>query len=334
MIPPRIMVDSCLGLLIVEQEHAGIRLVHFSPQEYFQVHRHDIFSGGDLMLATTCLTYATFSTVLYRFQDEQADLPSLLEEFPLLAYRSSHWDNHAARSMDPAIRELAMNFLSKCGGVIGASKIADWGTERIAPRFIPSGFPKFRPAGNSLHCVSMFGLTELIPDLIHKGASIEEWNHRGHSPLHEAIIFNQPETALALLEEGANVEQLNYGCNTALFLASASQHTELLELLLKHRAYPNVRHEDDWSPLQNASDKGHLKAVSLLLDHGASLTQTSDRILTSLHRAAGRGHFDIVICYCYRAQQLTLRPPVDGHLCMVPRAVVGPMWSSSYCAME
>jgi ankyrin repeat protein len=291
MISPRIIVESCLGLLVIEQENSAIRLVHFSLQEYLQTHRQDLFPNGDLTLAATCLTYSTFSSVLHRFQDNQADLASLVQDYPLLAYSCNHWGHHAGLSMTPTIRKLAMKYLSEKARVVGASKIMDWGSERIAPSHESQ---HLFATGNSLHCVSMFGLAELIPDLVRKGASIRELDHRGNSPLHEATYFTQFETASALLKEGATVDEVNYEWNTALFLASASGHVELLELLLKCEANPNAICKHNWTPLHKAADCGHLKAVELLLDHGASLTKASSRGLTALHRASGRGHLEMV----------------------------------------
>lgn len=291
MISPRIIVESCLGLLVIEQENSAIRLVHFSLEEYLQSHRQNLFPNGDLALAATCLTYSTFSSILLRFQDNQADLASLVQDYPLLAYSCNHWGHHAKLSMTPMIRELAMKFLSNKARVAGASKITDWVFER---KVWLHKIQHLLSTGNSLHCVSMFGLAELIPDLLRKGASMREKNQRGNSPLHEAIYFAQLEAANALLTEGSTVDEENYESNTALFLASASGHVELLELLLRFQANPNARCKDGWTPLHKAADCGHLKAVELLLDHGASLTGTSARGLAALHRASGRGHLEVV----------------------------------------
>lgn len=301
MVSPRIIVESCLGLLVIEQENSAIRLVHFSLEEYLQTHRQNLFPNGDLTLAVTCLTYSTFSSILLCFQDNQADLASLVQDYPLLAYSCNYWGHHAGLSMTPTIRELAMKFLSEKARVVGVSKITDWGFERKA---LLHEYQHLLTTGNPLHCVSMFGLAELIPDLIRKGASVREQNQRGNSPLHEATYFTQIEAANALLKEGAAVDQENYDSNTALFLASASGHVELLELLLKFEANPNARCRDCWTPLHKAADCGHLKAVELLLDHDASLTQASSRGLTALHRASGRGHLEVVQLLLSRCSEL------------------------------
>ena len=230
MISPRIVVESCLGLLVIEQENSVIRLVHFSFQEYLQTHRDNLFPNGDLTLAAICLTYSAFSSISHRFQDNQADLASLVQDYPLLTYTCHHWGHHAKLSMTPRIRELAMKYLSEKARVVGASKITDWCSERSTPSHESQ---HLFPIGNALHSVSMFGLAELIPELVRKGVSLRELDHRGNSPLHEATYFAQIETASVLLKEGVRVDKVNRERNTALFLASASGHVELLELLLK-----------------------------------------------------------------------------------------------------
>lgn len=291
MVSPRVIVESCLGLLVIEQDSSAIRLVHFSLQEYLQSHRQDLFPDGDLTLAATCLTYSNFSSILDGFQAYRPDFARLVQNYPLLAYSCSHWGHHAVLSMTPTIRELAMAYLSEKARVVGASKITDWGSGHNT---LLRESRNFSPAGNSLHCVSMFGLAEFVPDLIRKGASVRELNYRGSSPLHEATHLAQVETAIVLLKEGANVDEVNLDGNTPLFLASASGHTELLKVLLKCKANPNARCKDNWMPLHKAADCGQLMAVELLLNHGASLTKASVKGLTALHRASGRGHLAVV----------------------------------------
>ena len=291
MVSPRIIVESCLGLLVIEHENSAIRLVHFSFQEYLQLHRQELFPDGDLTIAATCLTYLSFSSVLQCFQHNSTDLTGLLRDYPLLAYSCHYWGYHAGLTMTPTVRELAMKFLSEKTRVVGASKITDWNSERLV---LSHGPKRSLPAGNALHCASMFGLSDLIPELVHNGASITQWDHRGNTPLHEAVYFTQVETVRVLLEAGAAVDEDNSQGNTALFLASASGHVGLMELLLKSGANPNARCKHDWTPFHKAADCGHLKGVELLLANGGSLIVHSSRGLTALHRACGRGNVDVV----------------------------------------
>lgn len=287
LISPRIIVESCLGLLIIEQENAAVRLVHLSLQEYLQGRRQDLFPSGDSMLAATCLTYSSFVPTLPRLRMNQADLASLVRQYPLLGYSSSHWGYHAAADMTPLIRELAMKLLSDKARVMTTLTIAYWDLGRLMVLLETACLPL---KGNSLHCVSMFGMRELIPDLVRSGADIRKRNDCGNSPLHEATYFSQPGAVESLLKEGAVVDQENSNGNTALFLAAASGHREMLELLLDYGANVNANCRDNWMPLHKASDSGHLEAVEVLCEHGASLTLGSARGLTALHRASGRGH--------------------------------------------
>ena len=99
-------MESYLGLLVIEQENSAIRLVHFSFQKFLQTHRQDLFPDGGSTLAVICLTYSSFSSVLHRFQDGQADLASLAQDYRLLPYSCQHWGHHTRFSMNPTIREL------------------------------------------------------------------------------------------------------------------------------------------------------------------------------------------------------------------------------------
>jgi hypothetical protein len=62
VLTPEDLVSVCAGLVTVDQESAVIRLVHYTTQEYFERTGDAWNPGGRLHVATTCLTYLSFST--------------------------------------------------------------------------------------------------------------------------------------------------------------------------------------------------------------------------------------------------------------------------------
>jgi hypothetical protein len=58
------LVSVCAGLVVVDQESAIIRLVHYTAQEYLEQTVDAWNPGGRLHLATTCLTYLAFDVFM------------------------------------------------------------------------------------------------------------------------------------------------------------------------------------------------------------------------------------------------------------------------------
>jgi hypothetical protein len=57
------LISVCAGLVVVDQESDLIRLVHYTTQEYFE-RTGDVWNpGGQEHIATTCLTYLSFSAL-------------------------------------------------------------------------------------------------------------------------------------------------------------------------------------------------------------------------------------------------------------------------------
>ena len=62
----------------------------------------------------------------------------------------------------------------------------------------------------------MFGQTEAARLLVENGASLDQTNGDGSTPLHVAAFFCHPETVQFLLEQGADLEVRNSYGKTAL----------------------------------------------------------------------------------------------------------------------
>jgi hypothetical protein len=291
MVPVRSIIEGCSGLVVIDHESSTVRLVHFSLQEYLQVRRQALFPGGDSVIAMTCLTYLSFAWIEAAFRDKDTILKRLIEEFPLLDYSSHFWGYHAKATLTVEVRELAMCYLKKIARIECAARIRDLKSSPYVPKI---SVWRYLNDENALHCVSYFGLHELIPPLIQRGVFLQEFNTHGNEPLHEAVCAGEVETAAVLLEHGANVNSYNEDGYTPLALASSLGNEKLIKLLLRHGANPDMSQKDDWTALHFAADHGHLGAVKLLLDLGCSKNSKSSRGLTALNRAAGRGHTDVV----------------------------------------
>ncbi|RPA78860.1 hypothetical protein BJ508DRAFT_328893 [Ascobolus immersus RN42] len=53
----QVILESCLGLILHEEESGTVRFFHFSVWEFFQNHHEGYFPGGEVSMSETCLTY-------------------------------------------------------------------------------------------------------------------------------------------------------------------------------------------------------------------------------------------------------------------------------------
>jgi ankyrin repeat protein len=79
-----------------------------------------------------------------------------------------------------------------------------------------------------------------IAALLAAGADVNEGNHRGSTPLHQAAYANQPEIAALLIEKGAALDAEAHGAGgTPLIFALFWGHREVADLLGRHAVAPN-----------------------------------------------------------------------------------------------
>jgi ankyrin repeat protein len=292
LIPIKTIVESCSGLVVIDHESSTVRLVHFSFQEYLQVRRKFLFPAGDSIIASICLTYASFRRLSsISSEDSVTALKYLAQDYPLLGYSYHHWGYHAKADLNMEMKELVMQFLTEPSHTLWDAFVQALSNPRYS---LSSSSWAQLSEGNSLHCIARFGLFQLIPSIIQTGALPNTLDHHGNTPLHEATLFGQMEAAKVLLEHGAEIDAYNDDANTSLFIACSAGDEELIALFLKFGAEPDMPCKDGWTSLHRAAHYGHLGAVKLLLKNGASQRSKSSRGVTALHRAAGRGHNEVV----------------------------------------
>jgi len=103
------------------------------------------------------------------------------------------------------------------------------------------------------------------------------------------------EAATKLLQRGASVNQRDGLGGTPLHDAAWSGDEPMAELLLKFKADPNAKHREGGStPLHYAVVTNHPGLVALLLKRGADARLTSAGGATALHLAANRGYVEII----------------------------------------
>jgi hypothetical protein len=115
------LLSVCAGLVVVDQESAVIRLVHYTTQEYFE-HIRDLWNpDARLHIASTCLTYLSFSIFNTGSCSSDKELEERLQKHAFLDYAAKHWGEHAG-TVEDQICELACSFLPNPGLVSCATQ--------------------------------------------------------------------------------------------------------------------------------------------------------------------------------------------------------------------
>ncbi|XP_023555137.1 ankyrin repeat domain-containing protein 65 [Octodon degus] len=138
------------------------------------------------------------------------------------------------------------------------------------------------------------GSPGLVTQLLRQGASVDERDAAGRTPLHLAVLRGHAPLLHLLLRRGhakALRLLLAHGAraDSALGLAAGLGHLEVMEVLLDHGADPDARDPHGRSALHRAATGGHLPAVHLLVACGAAVDARDSLDFTPLHRAARGG---------------------------------------------
>ena len=302
---PKIIVESCLGLVVIDEKSSTVRLVHYALQEYLHTRESiSIHSQNEeseitkILLTYICLEDPSSRTVHGPDDDDQARAPNTLHVlcYSFLEYASRNWGHHAKLASANDIQVPALNFLRDAPKVERANQsmasVLHHTSDEVCRDFGVQVSNRSKRTG--LHILAGFGLSELMLLLLDEGADVDAVDELGNTPLHAVAVSGSIEAARVLLYRSAEVDSTNFDYNTPLFVAVSFSHYDLALELLTRGANPNSQCVDCWSPLHKAADNDNISIARLLLDHGASVSSESARGLIPLHRAAGRGNLVMI----------------------------------------
>ena len=287
------LLSVCAGLVVVDQESAIIRLVHYTIQEYFERIRDTWNPGARLHIASTCLTYLSFSIFKTGPCSSDEEFEERLRGSQLLDYAAKHWGEHALIA-EGEICELACSFLSCKELVSCATQVL------LRPKYTYQGYSQEYPKDSTgLHLVARFGLAIILEALLlnqvgETALVLERRDSEGKTLLCLAAEHGHERMVKLLLDKGADVNAQDGEYGNALRAASARGHETVVKLLLDRNANVNAQGRRYGNALQQASAKGHKAVVKLLLDRGADVNAQGRRYDNALQAASAGGYEAVV----------------------------------------
>ena len=280
------IVSVCAGLVVVDQESAVIRLVHYTTQEYFERTGDAWVPDGQLRIARTCLTYLCFGVFQSGGCSNDEEFEKRLQTHQFLDYAAKHWGSHA-RAVEADVADQVCTFLN--------SSSLSCATQVLrVPVYKYRGYSKDYPTTTPLHELAHFGLATIAEKIVSAPGPITVMvnakNNRGDAPLILAASQGHCEMVKMLLDNKADVNAQGGYYGSALQAASARGHEQVVKMLLDDKADVNAQGGYYCSALQAASARGHEQVVKMLLDNKADVNAQGGRYRSALHAAAYIGH--------------------------------------------
>jgi ankyrin repeat protein len=285
------IVSVCAGLVVVDQESAIIRLVHYTTQEYFERISSRLNPNGQLEIAQTCLTYLSFSVFESGRCATDEEFEERLCQHELLDYAAKHYGEHI-RSVDAKVAYLACTLVTQSGIFPCAAQVL------FVPSYKYRGYSTLSPAVTGLHWIARFGLCDAAKEFLRikedETCAVNARDSNGEGSLLYAVKHGHCEMAELLLDKGANVHAQGGHYGNALYAASCKGHEAVVELLLDKGANVNTQGGHYGNALQAALSEGHEAVVKLLLDKGADVNAQGGFYGNALQAALFRGREAVI----------------------------------------
>jgi ankyrin repeat protein len=286
------LVSVCAGLVVVDQESAIIRLVHYTTQEYFESLSSYFNPATQLLIAKTCLTYLSFSVFESGSCATDEDFEERLHQHELLDYAARYCGEHA-KCVEPKVAEGVRSFLTHDGLLASSVQVL-----YAEPSYKYQGYSGRGLGFTGLHWAARFGLCEVAKGYLRlKGEDVHAVNvvdSEGRDSLMIAADYGHYEMAKLLLDMGAQANAHGGYHGTAFQAASYGGHEAVVRLLLDKGANINAQGGFYGTALEAALYGGYEAIVKLLLEKGADINAQGEYYGNALQAASSGGHEALV----------------------------------------
>ncbi len=151
-------------------------------------------------------------------------------------------------------------------------------------------------ARQTLSDAIIYGSNELVASMVAAGATLDEIDNYGYTPIVQCAIVNSVDKAKILLNAGAKIDFDDLTGRTALHWAAENGNYDLCELLLSRGANPNAYNRGGQPVLVMPLLRQNEPVKKLLYQKGAQLSFAQDFINGKLlgHRFELEGRVDVI----------------------------------------
>ncbi|KAI9778901.1 MAG: hypothetical protein M1816_003882 [Peltula sp. TS41687] len=290
-IDEQIILEATAGLISVDHDKT-VSFHHLTAQEYFLRTRKRWFPDAESEIAMAILAYLRYDEFSKSFHGDngKADLGTRLKRYPFLAYASQHWGSHLKTlgfegEKGRAIRERSVLLL------MDEDRLASITQADSASWDVQAGV-------NGIQMCGRFGLTELVPDLLQRGLSVDDSDPSyKQTALMYACRWGHKEVVTKLLEANANVDACSVRGTTPLLEAIEHDHHVIVGILQRNNADVNQNYLSRLNRtalLIVVSVDGVISVKHLLQRHDIDVNAQDSKGYTALILAAKRGNVAIV----------------------------------------
>ena len=291
----KFLLDSCLGLVVVDKETSTVRFMHYTLEEHFCEDTRAELLDGCNYIAETCLTYLNFGQ-LQQHCTSPHSLKLKMKEYMFLKYAALYWGNHVKQQCNDDLTDLVhmiVDHESECPPcpiqvlyfLLRQSLFEFPCQQPIAKKF------------SGTHVIAYFGLSEYMSCFCQRGRYMGLRDESGRTPLSWASEHGHEAIVRVLLERGdVNVNAEDKDRWTPLLFAAMNGHADVVRLLIERddiNINPEV--EGGITPLFTAAMHGHEAVVRLLIERDdVDINAMNNNGWTLLYTAAVWGHEGVV----------------------------------------
>jgi hypothetical protein len=285
------IVSVCAGLVVIDQESALIRLVHYTTQDFFERTGNAWVPDSQLHITRTCLTYLCFDAFQSGRCTANKEYEKRLQEHQFLDYAAKYWGEHA-RAVEDDVAGQVCTFLN-------STSLSCALQVRGVPGYRYGGYSNAYPMTTPLHELAHFGLATIAGQFASAASGlltsvVNARNRSGDTPLSMAAVQGHCEVVDMLLDNEADVNAQGGRYGNALNAASLGGHEAVVKRLLDKGADVNAQGGQYGNALQAASSGGHEAMVKRLLDKGADVNAQGGYFGNALCAASDQGYEAVV----------------------------------------
>ncbi|KAF3921062.1 Ankyrin-3 [Arthrobotrys entomopaga] len=321
---PKLLVNVCGGLVVIDRDTSTIRLAHLTVQEYFKEMSPRIFGGIEVSIAESCVTYLSYDVFRAGPCQDDETLELRLQEHPFLRYSAKYWGNHVRGEVENELLEPVTTFLRDRSKAACATQV-----EFLPHRYFHGCYNIYYKDLTPLHMASNWGLTTVLQHLlqsedtrdinkkefdgktplhhpcrlgneavmkllIENGSDISNFDDYGRSPLRFAVDGGKLGAVKLLLEKGVDVNSpVDWHGGTALHWATRMGYTPIVQLLIEYGADPTLRCYDGRTALDYAKQVGNNAIIAILSRYKLPADEGYEQ-KTALHKYAREGDLEMV----------------------------------------